>query len=324
MSEEIRVTVAMDGSGDFRNVQAAVDSLSGSQPAVILIKRGCYRERVVIHHSNVRLVGEDREETVITWSACAKDPNPDGSERGTFLSYTLLTAAPDITVENLTVRNDAGDGRVVGQAVAVYTAGDRGIWQNCSLIACQDTLFCGPLMPKVACDFAPYRYEAECVPFVGDCPPTESRQYFQNCMICGDVDFIFGPYRCWFEGCHLVMNQRGGWYTAANSPEEQPYGLVFSHCHLSGDCPERMAYLGRPWRRFARTLFLACEMDDCVSPVGFTDWDEIRVITERCGEWGTTGARADVSMRHPSERILTDPEAAEVTRAAVLNGWEPR
>ena len=106
MSEEIRVTVAMDGSGDFRNVQAAVDSLSGSQPAVILIKRGCYRERVVIHHSNVRLVGEDREETVITWSACAKDPNPDGSERGTFLSYTLLTAAPDITVENLTVRND--------------------------------------------------------------------------------------------------------------------------------------------------------------------------------------------------------------------------
>lgn len=318
----MRYVIAPTG-GDFASVQAAVDAAADGD--TLLIRAGVYAERVVIHRSGLRIACEDG--AVLTGSGCAKDTWPDGREKGTFLSATLLVLGDDVSIENLTVRNDAGDGRQVGQAVAVYAAGDRGVYRHCRFIAHQDTLFCGPVMQKVLDDIAPRGLDSvECVPSVGDCPPTRSRQYFESCFIQGDVDFIFGPYRCWFEGCTLFMNERGGWYTAANTPEDQPFGFVFHRCRLTGACAEGAGKLGRPWRAFARTLFLECDMDEHVSPAGFEDWqnwDGVREITERCGEWRTAGARCDLSARHPKARRLTDEEVARVTVEAVLNGWRP-
>ena len=320
--------VAKDGTGDFTTIQAAVDAIPSMEHVsqTILIRSGEYRERVVVDRDDVHILGENAQDTVITWSACAHDLDTDGKEKGTFLSFTFLVTGRDVTVENLTIRNDAGDGRIAGQAVAVYAAGDRGIWKNCRLIAHQDTLFCGPVMTKIGTEIAPHSLAgAECVESVGDCPLTRSRQYFENCLIQGDVDFIFGPYRCWFEACELRMNERGGWYTAANTPEEQTFGLVFHQCHLTGDCEPGKAYLGRPWRKFARTLFLACEMDACVANCGFIDWDANRVITPRCGEWRSTGAGA-CAERHLSQRMLTDEEAGRITIQEVIggaDGWRP-
>jgi len=320
------VIVAKDGSGDYTGLQAAVDHLpeSGGE---ILLRRGEYREKVVIHKNNVRLAGEDRERTVIAWNGCAKDRYPDGTDKGTFLSATFMTTGRNITVENLTIANDAGDGRAVGQAVAVYAAGDRGVWRNCSLIAHQDTLFCGPVrLPNVKEDIGERAGCAEQVLRVEDGHPTHSRQYFEHCLIRGDVDFIFGSYRCWFEECILFMNERGGWYTAANTNENQPFGFVFNHCVLTGACEPGAGFLGRPWRKYARTLFLDCAMDEHVAPEGFSDWDEERVVTERCGEWKTSGAREDQSTRHPDQKRLTDEEAAGITVAGVLGGgdaWRP-
>ena len=220
--------VAKDGSGDFTSIQQAIDAIpgGGQAPTIILLRMEEFHERVVVNKDNVRIIGEARDRTVITAKGCAKDLNPDGTERGTFLSATFMVTGNNVEVENLTIRNDAGDGRDVGQAVAVYAAGDRGVWRNVRMIAHQDTLFCGPLMKKVVDFIAPRQAYAEYVESVGDSPLTHSRQYFEDCFIQGDVDFIFGPYRCWFERCTLFMNARGGLYTAANTPEEQPYGLV--------------------------------------------------------------------------------------------------
>lgn len=320
--------IAKDGSGDFTTIQAAIDAIPGGgrAPAILLLRMDEYHERVIVNKDNVRIVGEARDRTVITHSACAKDPDGNGGERGTFLSFTMIVTGKNVEVENLTVRNDAGDGREVGQAVAVYAAGDRGVWRNCRFIAHQDTLFCGPLMQKVTDDIAPRIGSAECVESVGDCPLTFSRQYFEDCFIQGDVDFIFGPYRCWFERCTLYMNARGGMYTAANTPETQPCGLVFHRCFLTGECEEGMGFLGRPWRKFARTLFLDCEMDGHVAPQGFCDWNTEKPVTERCGEWGTRGVRADQSTRHPSQKRMTDAEAMAVTVPDVIggyDGWRP-
>ena len=319
----MRYVIAADGSGSYTSLQAAVDAAAPGD--TLILRPGVYRERVVIHRDDLRLEADDG--AVLTGSGCAKDRYPDGTEKGTFLSATLLVLGKNVTVENLTVRNDAGDGRDVGQAVAVYAAGDRGLWRNCRFIAHQDTLFCGPVMQKVLDAVAPRSAAGvECVPSVGDSPLTHGRQYFENCFIQGDVDFIFGPYRCWFEGCTLFMNARGGWYTAANTPQAQPWGLVFHRCRLTGECADGAARLGRPWRAYARTLFLGCEMDACVSPAGFEDWqnwDGVRPITDRCGEWATTGARRDQSTRHPAQKRLTDEEAAQVTPESVLDGWNP-
>ena len=315
-------TVAKDGGGDFSSVQAAVDAAApGDQ---ILILPGVYRERVVIGKDGLHLRGLEAETTVIAHAACARDRDESGKEKGTFLSFTMLVAGADVTLENLTVRNDAGDGAAVGQAVALYAAGDRGLYRRCRLIACQDTLFCGPVMEKVLGEIAPREAGgAPCVLSVGDCPTTFARQYFEDCFIQGDVDFIFGPYRCWFEGCTLHMNARGGWYTAPNTPAEQPFGFVFHLCRLTGDCPPGAAYLGRPWRKDAAAAFLGCRMDACVSPRGFADWDQDRVVTARLQEGGTVGARGDTSPRHPREKILSEEDMALITRDAVLGDWRP-
>ena len=316
--------IAKDGSGDFTSIQQAVDSIpgGGQAPTILLLRMDEYQERVVVNKDNVRIIGEARDRTVITARGCAKDLNPDGTERGTFLSATFMVTGNNVEVENLTIRNDAGDGRDVGQAVAVYAAGDRGVWRNVRMIAHQDTLFCGPLMKKVENFIAPRKSQAECVESVGDCPVTHSRQYFEDCFIQGDVDFIFGPYRCWFERCTLFMNARGGLYTAANTPQEQPYGLVFRNCKLTGECEEGQAFLGRPWRKFSRTVFLNCDMDEHVAPLGFNDWDKEKLVTERYAEFGTTGARADQSTRHPKQKRMTATEAADYSVREVLGGWD--
>ena len=120
--------IATDGSGDFTSVQAAVDAApSGSRvPVILLVREGVYRERVIVNKDNLRIIGENAERTVITASACAHDLNAEGKPKGTFLSATLLVTGCNVEIENLTIRNDAGDGDAVGQAVAVYAAGDRG------------------------------------------------------------------------------------------------------------------------------------------------------------------------------------------------------
>ena len=324
------IVVAKDGSGHFTSIQAAVDSLpeaAGRSPSLILVRAGEYREKVVIHRDHVRLVGEDPDRTVLTWNGCAMDQYEDGTVKGTFLSSTLMTTGCNIEVENITVRNDAGDGREVGQAVAVYAAGDRGIWRRCRFIAHQDTLYCGPVrLPNTLEDIGDRKGHAEAYIRVEGGPLTVSRQYFEDCFIRGDVDFIFGSYRCWFERCTLFMNARGGFYTAANTNRAQPFGFVFHRCRLTGDCPPGEGWLGRPWRKYARTVFLECDMDEHVAPQGFCDWDTDRVVTDRYGEWHTTGARADQALRHPSQKRLTDEEALLVTLPQVISGpdgWRP-
>lgn len=323
------IIVAKDGSGDYTSLQAAVDAVPEGENGEIRIflRAGEYREKVVVHRDHICLAGEGREQTVLSWNGSAKDLYDNGTEKGTFLSSTLMITGNNVTVENLTVRNDAGDGREVGQAVAVYAAGDRGIWRNCTLTAHQDTLFCGPIrLPNVKEDIGERTGRAEQSLRVEDGPLTRSRQYFENCTIRGDVDFIFGPYRCWFEKCMLFMNERGGYYTAANTHQDQPFGFVFHRCILTGACEPGAGFLGRPWRKFARTVFLECNMDEHVAPEGFCDWDDERRISSRCGEWRTTGSRADQRTRHPAQKRMTDAEAEGISIRSVLNGedgWNP-
>ena len=180
--------IAKDGSGDFTSIQAAIDAvpMGNRAPTILLVRMDTYEERVIVNKDNLRIIGEARDRTIITHSGCAMDLDENGNAKGTFLSYTFLVTGNNVEVENITIRNDAGDGRKVGQAVAVYAAGDRGMWRNVRMIASQDTLFCGPTMPKVAKDALP-RLIPDGVISVGDCPLVLSRQYFENCFIQGDV-----------------------------------------------------------------------------------------------------------------------------------------
>ncbi|MDO5436318.1 MAG: pectinesterase family protein [Clostridia bacterium] len=323
------VTVDMNGNGDHVTLQAAVDMIAPGEhePNVIRVMPGIYREKVVVDKDNIIIAGAGCDDTVLVWNGCAMDPDENGRPKGTFLSYTLLITGRNVTVENITVSNDAGDGREVGQAIAVYASGDRGVFRNVRMTAHQDTLYCGPVNEPVCRDALPRRIFPQTDRLnLGDSPETYGRLYFENCLIAGDVDFIFGSYRCWFEACTLFMNRRGGWYTAANTPERQKYGFVFSHCVLTGECEAGTGSLGRPWRAFARTVFLNCRMDEHVSPRGFSDWQGGAAVTERYGEYGTTGPGACTAGRHPAQKRLTAEEAEQITVHEVLSGydeWDP-
>jgi pectinesterase len=207
---------------------------------------------------------------------------PDGKKRGTFRSYSVFIDAHDVTLRNLTVENASGASVTHGQAIALYADGDRIFVDSCRLLGHQDTLFTGPLPPK----------ELQPDGFIGPkqfAPRINGRQYYKNCYICGDVDFIFGSATAFFEGCTIESLQRissssadtspknpiQGYVTAASTPKGQEYGYVFSHCRLiSRDCPAASVYLGRPWRDYARTVFLHCALGEHIHPAGFHDWNK--------------------------------------------------
>lgn len=160
MSESIyTLRVSRAAAGAYPTISdalAAADQLypDAEQPVMIRVDPGEYCERVEIHRSHVTIEGETADSVRIVGSLGAKMPSEDGSgvdgTLGTFRTYTVLVDADDVRLENLTIENDAGDGREVGQAIALYADGDRLVVDACCIKGHQDTLFLGPLPPHEA------------------------------------------------------------------------------------------------------------------------------------------------------------------------------
>lgn len=311
------VVVAKDGSGDFTSIQAAIDAQRSFKPegrAVIFIKKGVYEEKVVVHthKTEISLVGEDRDETVILWHDHANMPNAIGGTIGTFQTYTLRVDGPDFVCENLTVSNDAmthnnpgwfEDGKNVahvGQAVALHIEADRATFRNCRFLGFQDTIYTGN---------------------------PDGREYFEDCYIEGTVDFIFGPATCWFERCHIHALSRG-YLTAASTPQDHPVGYVFNRCRVTAREGVTGEWLGRPWRAWAYTLWKECEFDLDLNPAGWHNWgNPANEQTARYLEYRCTGRGADRSARAAWSRELSPREARRVTPQATFRhlqtDWMP-
>ena len=152
MSETRLFEVSPERAGAYRSISKALEAIdelcpNDGQSVTIRIEPGEYRERVEIHRPHVRLVGETADSVRIVGGLGAKMPSGDGSGidgmLGTFRTYTVLIDADDVRLENLTIVNDAGDGREVGQAIALYADGDRLVVDTCRILGHQDTLFWG-------------------------------------------------------------------------------------------------------------------------------------------------------------------------------------
>jgi pectinesterase len=292
------IRVAADGGGDYRTVQAAVDSIpaGGHDRFVIRIKPGVYKERVRVGRDKgpITFRGEDghARETVLTFNYSAKSVE-NGKEVGTSGSYSTLIEAADFRAEDVTFENSAGE---VGQAVALRTTGDRAVFRHCRFLGWQDTL---------------YTHERRC--------------YFDECYVEGRVDFIFGRSTAVFNRCE-IHSKNGGFVTAAATPQEVPYGYVFLDCRLTGDGKEK-AYLGRPWRPYAAVAYVRCEMGDHVRPEGWDNWGKAEnERTARFSEYRSTGPGAAPDKRVPWSHQLTAEEAAKCTVKYVLagsDGWDP-
>lgn len=297
-------------------------------PAVIHIGKGDYREKLVITRPNLTLQGEgeSRDDVRIVYGDGATDIMPEGDNRGTFRTASVRVSTCDFTARHLTFENDAGTGR--GQALALYVDGDRNYFFDCALRGHQDTLFTAPLPEKemVAGGFKG----------PGDGKPrTMGRQCYRGCYIDGDVDFIFGSAVAYFENCEIFSRMREGkkpakpgdrvtcgYVTAASTPEGAPFGYVFRDCKLAGDCPPDSVFLGRPWREYAKTVFLNCELGAHIRKEGWHDWQKEHGHFYY-GEYKSYGPGASPDTRADFSCQLTDEEAAAYTAEAILQGWTP-
>lgn len=302
---------------------------SNLEPVTIHIGEGTYRENLVISRPNLTLLGAGNDKTILVYGLYALEIMPEGDKRGTFRTASVRINTHDFTAKHLTFQNDAGRGSEVGQALALYVDGDRNYFEDCRLLGSQDTLFTAPLPLK----------EAQPGGFKGPGefkPRTQGRHFYKNCYIEGDVDFIFGSGIAYFENCTIFSLARKepasseptdkvathGYITAASTPEEEPFGYVFKDCKLESDCPPCSVYLGRPWREWAKTVFLNCEMGEHIHPLGWNDWKKPHGHFYY-GEYKSYGPGASTKTRADFSHQLTDEEAAKYTVENVLQGWRP-
>lgn len=324
------INVATDGSGDCQTIQTAINQIPQqvSEPVVIKIKNGVYKEKIRLEIPSVTFLGEDPEKTILTFDDCAKKTFPGGEPMFTFNSYSFYVSGANFRAENMTFANSAGSGEIAGQALAAYVDGDRIIFKNCRFLGCQDTLFTGPL----ATDPPPANLNP-IHPLLGYGRPVlpSVRQFFEDCYIEGDIDFIFGSATAVFHRCEIFSRDRGlpvnGYITAASTYPQVRHGYVFLDCRLTGNASDNSVYLGRPWRDYANVAFIQCWMGPHIHYAGWHNWDKPhREQTVTFIESQNTGPGAVMDRRVSWMKTLTADETSQYTIEAVLagvDGWRP-
>lgn len=325
----------VDASGTSEGlVYATISEALKAAPAAdngpyrILIRKGVYREKLHVTRPDVHLLGEDRDESVISWDDTGSTPGPDGRGLGTWGSATLIISASGFRAENLTVENafdypanralPADDpGRIEHmQAVALMTTGesDRAVFKNVTIRGYQDTLFIDA-----------------------------GRHWFHGCRIEGHVDFIFGAGQAVFEKCDIVSLNRvnknpTGYVTAPSTKRTDAYGFLFLHSSFlkAAGVTAGSVRLGRPWHPGAdpgvegSAVFMHSFMDDHIGPEGYAPisstnpagekvWFEVDE-NSRFFEYGNYGPGALASPRRPS---LSEEQSGQYTASQVLDGWVP-
>jgi pectinesterase len=289
-------TVAKDGTGDFKTIQEAVNAVRDwSEVQIpIYIKKGLYKEKLVIpaQKPRISLIGEDKDHTIITF-----DDHSGKNGTNTYTSYSVLVEGNDFKAESITFENSAG---AVGQAVALHIVADRAIIKNCKILGNQDTLF----------------------------PANDtSRQYFVDCYIEGTTDFIFGAATAVFENCH-IHSKKNSYITAASTTPAQAFGFVFLNCKLTADTSAEKVYLGRPWRPYAKTVFINTNMAKHIMPEGWHVWNNNENhLKTFYAEYGSYGPGFVKDSRVSWSKQLTKKEASQYTLKNIFKGtvaWVPK
>jgi pectinesterase len=289
------LTVAQDGTGNYKTIQEAVMAVRdySDVQVTIHVKKGIYKEKLVIPPQKIRikLVGEDKANTIITYN--------DYSGKGainTYTSHSVLVQGNEFVAENLTFENSAGP---VGQAVALHIEADRVTIKNCRIIGNQDTLF-------LSAD--------------------TSRQYYVDCYIEGTTDFIFGAATAVFERCQ-IHSKKNSYITAASTTQYQQFGFVFFNCKLTADPAFKKVYLGRPWRPFAKTVFINTEMGDHILPQGWSVWNKNDNHRQTYyAEYGSFGPGFVKEQRIDWSHQLSKKELRNYTLKNIFSardGWMP-
>jgi len=304
------LTVAQDGSGNYKTIQEAINSVRdlGEKQVKIYIKNGTYHEKLIIPSwkTKISLIGESKTGTIITNNDYSGKPNKTPQDVfglakfSTYTSYTFQVQGDDTVLENLTIINASGR---VGQAVALHVEGDRFMAKNCTLLGNQDTLYAAT---------------------------ENSRQFYKDCFIEGTTDFIFGTATAVFQDC-TIKSLSNSYITAASTSSRQKFGFSFFNCKIVADSAVKQVFLGRPWRPYAKTVFLNCNLGKHIVPAGWNPWKGDLMFPEKektvfYAEYKSTGLGASAQTRLPWTKQLTDREAKNYNLKNILSGtdnWNP-
>lgn len=286
------VSVAADGSGNVRTIQEALSLVpdNNAHRFIIAIKPGVYKEQVRIPANKpfISFIGEAADRTVVTFSLSNKEAG------STSAAYAAYIGGHDFRAENITFENSFGPG---SQAIAVVAEADRLVFEHCRFIGSQDTLYA-----------------------------KNGRQYYHDCYIEGQVDFIFGQAAAVFDACE-IHSKGDGYITAPmRFAADEPSGLVFNKCRLTSSNTKLGVYLGRPWRDYGRTVFLSTDMGGHIRPEGWHHWLPERERTAYLAEYRSSGPGADQASRVKWSHQLTDAEARMFSTDTFLKGrdtWVP-
>jgi polygalacturonase len=304
--------VAADGTGDYYSIQRAID-VAPANGAVISVAPGTYREVLTIRKPNIVLQGpyEDATKTVVVADRSA------GTAGSTLQSATVNVLADDFLAENISFANDYNRTHEQlpqgSQAVALLVRADRGIFANVRILGNQDTLYAG---------------SAECAAD-HSCPA--ARQYFERCFIEGNVDFIFGDAKAVFHRCIIRSTPHSvGFITAqSKSSAAQDSGFVFQDCRILAAPGVDNVYLGRPWRAYAKVIYLNTWMGAQILPVGWREWhpgETDYLPTAYYAEYHSSGPGADLAQRQSRAIQLTREQAQVFAPKEFLrgnDGWNP-
>lgn len=258
-------TVAADGSGTHRTVQAAVDAVpargTSSRRYSIRVQPGVYRETLCVRDkAPLTLFGaaSDAAGAVIVegrYNALPKRPGVDAAHpchpdfaaatHGTPGSATAVVASDDVQIVRLTIANDSMDrvrdgvGYPVGagesggaQGVALMTQGDRVQLERVRLLGHQDTFFARRAAPDAT-----------------------ARVHVRNSLIAGDVDFIFGNATLVIDDSTVLsragrrMPGNGGHVLAPSTPATASLGMLVTGSRFEAEpgVASGSISLGRAW-----------------------------------------------------------------------------
>ncbi|OWM88048.1 probable pectinesterase 67 [Punica granatum] len=289
------IKVDVNGKGDFKSVQAAIDSVpkGNNQWIIIHVRKGVYREKVHIPKDKpyIFMRGNGKGRSIIVWNQSSQD-NVE--------SATFKVEAKNFVAFGISFKNDAPTGVAYtsqNQSVAAFVAADKAAFYHCAFYSTHNTLF----------DY-------------------KGRHYYDNCYIQGSIDFIFGRGRSIFHSCEIfVIDDKRltihGSITAHNrESESENSGFVFVKGKVYGVGD---VYLGRAKGAYSRVIFAKTYLSKTIVPKGWTNWSyDGSTQNLYHAEFDCHGPGYDPKERAHWVKQLTEEEAAHFMSIDFISGKE--
>jgi pectinesterase len=298
------ITVAADGTGNYRTIQQAV--AAATTGTVITVKAGTYQGQVNIPaaKSGITIKGATGTSTDIVITG-----NTPQSTAGAAGSATVLNMAANTSITGVTIANTYGSG---SQALALYAGGDRQVYRNVRLLGRQDTFLSW-----------------------GGTGSAQVRQYVYKSYIEGDVDFIYGNGALVIDSTTIRSLDRGssnnGYITAAATNRANKYGILITRSTLTSSAASQTVALGRCWHAggsadaIGQVLIRDSALGGHIRQAGaWQDMSGFSWRTCRFSEYNNTGAGATGGTAdRPRMSAATAADHTAQKYLAGSDGWNP-